>query len=124
MGYDPIEANQAASMALSALRKTIDLDKYGIGEAIFGLFGNGGGSVIVGSSNKFWDDVATDCVLRMEMTVLNMRLAIDQCVHTHLNDIVMQVAFSFTIADGEQLYTVSASLTNSGTDTKINVKVS
>lgn len=124
MGYDPIEANQAASMALSALRKTIDLDKYGIGEAIFGLFGNGGGSVIVGSSNKFWDDVATDRVLRMEMTVLNMRLAIDQCVHTHLNDIVMQVAFSFTIADGEQLYTVSASLTNSGTDTKINVKVS
>lgn len=79
------------------LVKTIDLDSYGIGEVILGLFASGGGMQTI-PAEEFWSDVSTDGVLRLEMDYSGMRLVIDQCVRVRSGEKIEQLSFNFMVS--------------------------
>lgn len=96
------------------LLKTIDLDSYGIGQVILGLFASGGGYQEVEGVGTFWDDIATSSPLRLVQPYDNVKFEIDQSVRTRYLDNYNRIdhlCFSFMVAPSyDEIYTISVSI--------------
>ena len=94
----------------------IDLDQYGIGSAILGLFQQGGGQTNIDNVPQFWNEVATNKPLRMTMAFDVATIWIDQSVRVIVEATasVVQLAFAFSIFNNGGIYNVSVALLNGG----------
>lgn len=93
--------------------KVIDLDKYGIGEAIVGLAESGGGSQKMERTeniSKFFADINTDREPRLKMSFDVYTITVDQCFRASMNGQVVQIGYSFLFFLGNSTTQVSVAI--------------
>lgn len=103
--------------------KVIDLDKYGIGATILGLFASGGGSTMVEGAGQICVDATTTQELRLVMAGMGFSFVIDQCTRAYLNDYVCQIAFAVMLYYNGGIYSMDVAIVRKN-DVDANVHVS
>ena len=103
--------------------KVIDLDKYGIGNVILGLFASGGGTQILGNMGQFWADISTDKELRLIMKYDPFYFVIDQCARM-IGSSAVQLSYNFLVTNETGTsFNISVSIVRNDGNAVVIVKV-
>lgn len=106
------------------LANTINLDKYGIGAVILGLFASGGGTQTVEGATDFWDAVSTDRSIEFKLSVNGDWVYINgiTIVRSTLGS-CYQIGFAVMLNYSGIVYSITVNIQRSGDDAIITVKV-
>lgn len=109
MSFDPITLAMAKP-------KAIDLDKYGIGEVVLGLFASGGGRYEMADNNGFWDAVNTDKQLRfvIDASAMGAVVKADVTCYTSGTDGTPALVEASFMVDYDGLHKVTIVIGNNG----------
>ena len=104
--------------------KVIDLDSYGIGQVIVGLFANGGGTHSMQTNEQFWADISTDSELRLEQADGPFRFVVDHGVSMKGGNGPVQLSYNFLVMDETgALHNIAVCIGRNGDNIIVNVKV-
>ena len=88
-------------------QKLVNLDSYGLGQVILGLFLQGGGTLEVEDATDFWDSLSVPNDVILGLYHDGSTIIIGGTTRFMKGLICEAIAFSFMIFDGTNSYTIS-----------------